>query len=110
MALPMLNQADLVSEIADETGWSKSDVRRVLEALSAVIQNNVSEGYRVKVAGIQVEPKLKKARKKRKGRNPATGEDVMIAAKPASVVLKAKPVKPLTDIKLPSTKKLEGML
>lgn len=110
MALPMLTQTELTEELAEETGWSKSDVRRFLEGLGTVIQNNVSEGYRVKVAGIQVEPVLKKATKKRKGRNPATGEDVMIPAKPASTKLRAKIVNPLKGTKLPSTKKLQGMM
>jgi len=109
MALPMLNQSDLVDELASESGWSKSDVRRFLTALDTVIENNVKEGWRLKVAGIQIEPKLRPARKRRKGRNPATGEEIMIAAKPASVVLRTKAVKPLTDVKLPSVRKLNGL-
>jgi len=110
MALPMLTQSELVGELAEETGWSRSDVRRFIDGLENVIHSNLKDGYRVKVAGVQIEPKLRPARKRRKGRNPATGEEVMIAAKPASVVLKAKPVKPLTDVKLPSVRKLNGML
>lgn len=110
MALPMLTQTELIDELAEETGWSKGDVRRFLEALSTVIQSNVTEGYRVKVAGIQVEPVLKKATKKRKGRNPATGEEVMISAKPASTKLRAKIVGDLKKINLPSVKKLQGMM
>jgi nucleoid DNA-binding protein len=106
----MLTQTELISELAEETGWSKSDVRRFLDGLDNVIQNNVKEGWRVRIAGIQVEPKLRPARKKRKGRNPATGEEVMIPAKPASTVLKIKPVKPLTDVKLPSVRKLNSMV
>jgi nucleoid DNA-binding protein len=105
----MLTQGDFIQELADETGWSKSDVRRFLEGLQVVIENNVSEGWRLKVAGIVVEPRLRPARKRRKGRNPQTGEEVMIPAKPASVVLKTKAVKPLTDVKLPSVRKLNGM-
>lgn len=110
MALPMLTQSELIEELAEETGWSKGDVRRFLEGLSSVIQSNVSEGYRVKIAGVQVEPVLKKATKKRKGRNPATGEEVMISAKPASVKLRAKIVGDLKKLDLPSTKKLQGMM
>jgi hypothetical protein len=36
--------------------------------------------------------RVKPAQKKRKGRNPATGEEIMIAAKPASVDLRARPL------------------
>lgn len=108
--LPMLTQTELVEEIAEESGWSKGDVRRILDAISTVVQNNVTEGYRVKLAGVQIEPVLKKATKKRKGRNPATGEEITIGAKPASVKLRAKIVNPLKGVKLPSTKKLQGMM
>lgn len=110
MALPKLSQVELVEELADETGWSKSDVRNFLNALYNVIEGNVAEGTRVQVAGILVEPKLRKASKSRMGRNPQTGEAVKIAAKPASVRLKAKPVAPLTKINLPSPKKLASLL
>jgi nucleoid DNA-binding protein len=103
----MLTQTELIGELAEETGWTKGDVKRFLEALETVIGNNVKEGWRVKVAGIQVEPKLRAATKKRPGRNPATGEEIMIKAKPASVVLRTKAVKPLTDVKLPSVRKLK---
>lgn len=109
MALQKLSQVELVEELAEETGWSKSDVRAFLDALSSVIQNNVSDGIRVQVAGILIEPKLRKAAKARMGRNPQTGEAVKIKAKPASVRLKAKPVAPLSKIDLPSPKKLASL-
>lgn len=108
MPLPMLTQPKLVEELADKTGWSKSDVRQFLDSLGEVITKNIQAGNRVRVAGIQVEPKLRSARPSRMGRNPATGEAVKISAKPASVVLKAKPVAPLSGITLPSVKKLGG--
>lgn len=110
MALPLLTQTELIGQLAEDTGWSKSDVRNFLDALDGVVTGNVEVGNRVKVAGIVVGPVVKPARKKRKGRNPATGEEVTIAAKPASVALKAKIVKPLKDTKLPSVKKLQGMM
>jgi nucleoid DNA-binding protein len=109
MALPKLTQPELVEELAEETGWSKSDVRRFLDGLYNVIENNMREGYRVQVAGVLIEPKLRAAMKKRKGRNPRTGEEVQIKARPASVVLKAKPVAPLTKVELPSVKKLQNL-
>jgi nucleoid DNA-binding protein len=107
-ALPLLTQSEFIEELADETGWSKGDVRAFLNGLENVLANNMKEGYRVKVGGIVVGPVLKAARKARMGRNPQTGEAVKIKAKPASVVLKAKIVKPLKDVKLPSAKSLGG--
>lgn len=109
MALPKLTQPELIEELASATGWTNSDVRQFLTALYEVIESNVGEGYRVQVAGILVEPKLRKASKARMGRNPQTGEAVKISAKPAKVVLKAKPVSPLSKISLPSPKKLASL-
>lgn len=110
MALPKLTQPELVEELADATGWTQSDVRHFLNALAEVVEANVREGYRIQVAGILVEPKLRKAQKKRMGRNPQTGEAVPIPAKPATVVLKAKPVSPLSKTSLPSPRKLASMV
>jgi nucleoid DNA-binding protein len=36
--------------------------------------------------------RVKDATKSRKGRNPATGEEITIAAKPAAVTVKARPL------------------
>jgi nucleoid DNA-binding protein len=36
--------------------------------------------------------RVKEATKPRQGRNPATGEEITISAKPASVALKARPL------------------
>jgi len=110
MALPKLTQVELVDELVDSTGWTKGDVRHFLDALATVVEANVQEGYRVQVAGILVEPKLRKAQRKRMGRNPQTGEAVPIAAKPAKVVLKARPVSPLSKTSLPSPRKLASMV
>ena len=42
---------------------------------------------------VQLTVRVKPAqKKKRKGRNPATGEEITIAAKPASVDLRARPL------------------
>ena len=41
---------------------------------------------------VQLAVRVKPAQKQRKGRNPATGEEITIAAKPASVDLRARPL------------------
>jgi nucleoid DNA-binding protein len=40
----------------------------------------------------------KPAQKARRGRNPATGEEIMIKAKPARKALRAVPLKALKDV------------
>ena len=90
MGLTLVKQTELVENIAEETGFSKGEVRHFLSALEDEVRIAISDCKKIKVAGVQIEPKLKKATKKRMGRNPATGEDVQIAAKPASVKVTAR--------------------
>lgn len=109
MALPMITNAQLVENLAEVTGFSKSEIRHVLSALEDEVHSALESCNRIKVAGVQIEPKLKKATKKRKGRNPATGEEVTIAAKPASVKVHARVTKALKEY-APSVKKLNAAL
>lgn len=110
MALPLVSQAELVEDLAERTGWSKGDVKNFFYNLEECVIENLEVGNRVKIVGIQVEPKLRPKSKARMGRNPATGEAVKIAAKPASVKLKARVLASLTKkVDLPSPKKLAGM-
>lgn len=109
MALTLMSQAELVSEVADRTGWSKGDVKHVLAELEEVIHENLGACVRTKVFGVTIYPHLRPKQKARMGRNPATGEEVKISAKPAATTVKAK-----TDAKLkshaPSTRKLQNAL
>lgn len=109
--LPLVSQAQLVEELADRTGQSKSVVRVMMAALEDCVVAALENSERIKVAGVLIEPKLKPASKKRMGRNPRTGEDVQIPAKPASVKLKARVLAALTNrVELPSAKSLSKKL
>jgi nucleoid DNA-binding protein len=88
-----LTQTQLVSHLSEETELSKADVKSVLTALEETILGQIGEAEKFKLGGlVQIEVKLKGATKAREGRNPATGETITIAAKPASVQLKARPL------------------
>jgi DNA-binding protein HU-beta len=110
MALPMMTQAELIEALSDLTGFQKGEIRHVLSAVDEVVAEQMKNGERIKIAGVVIAPTLKKATKKRKGRNPQTGEEVMIAAKPASVRIKAKVVSPLSKAKVPSARALQNRL
>ena len=112
MGLQLVKQTELVENIAESTGYSKGDVRHFLAALEDEVRDAISNCRKVKIAGVQIEPKLKKATKKRKGRNPATGEEVTIAAKPASVQIKARVLASLgkDESVVPSVAKLKKRL
>jgi nucleoid DNA-binding protein len=59
---------------------------------------------------VQLTVRVKPAQKKRQGRNPATGEEITIAAKPASVDLRARPLAKAKAALLPSVQKARRRL
>jgi nucleoid DNA-binding protein len=88
-----LTQTQMVTEVADRAQLSKSDAKRALVALDEIVLEQLGNAQKVRIGGlVQLTVRVKPAQKKRKGRNPATGEEIEIAAKPASVDLKARPL------------------
>ena len=88
-----LTQSQLVGEIAEAAGLSKSDTKAALEALEQVVLEQLGAAEKVRIGGVvQLAVRVKDATGPRKGRNPATGEEITIAAKPASVTVKARPL------------------
>lgn len=88
-----LTQTQLVTAVADRAELSKADAKRALTALDEVILEELGNAQKVRIGGlVQLTVRVKPATKSRKGRNPATGEEITIAAKPASVDLRARPL------------------
>ncbi len=88
-----LTQSQLVGAVADRAELNKSDVKRVLAALEDVVLEEIGNAQKVRIGGLaQLTVRVKPAQKKRKGRNPATGEEITIGPKPASVDLRARPL------------------
>ena len=86
-----LTQTQIVAAVADRSQLSKADVKRVLDALDEVVLEELGNAQKVRIGGlVQLTVRVKPAQKSRKGRNPATGEEITIAAKPASVDLRAR--------------------
>jgi DNA-binding protein HU-beta len=107
LALTQTQLADAVAERADLT---RAEAKRALTALEEVILDEISNAEKVKIGGVvQLVVRLKPARPARPGRNPATGEEITISAKPASVDVKARA---LTKAKaaLPSLQKARKRL
>lgn len=105
-----LTQTQLADAVAELSGTSRADAKRALEALEEVVLEQIAEGEKVKIGGVvQIEVRLRPATKARPGRNPATGEEITISAKPASVAVKARP---LTKAKAaaPSVQKVKRKL
>lgn len=88
-----LTQTQLVAAVADRAEVSKAEAKRVLAALDDVVLEELGNAQKVRLGGlVQLTVRVKPAQKARKGRNPATGEEITIAAKPASVDLRARPL------------------
>ena len=88
-----LTQTQLLSAVADRAELSKADAKRAIAALEQVVLVELGNAQKVRIGGlVQLTVRVKPAQKKRKGRNPATGEEIDIAAKPASVDLRARPL------------------
>ena len=88
-----LTQTQLASAVAEHAEITGAEAKRVLGALEEIVLEEPDNAQKVRVAGlVQLTVRVKPAQKKRKGRNPATGEEITIAAKPASVDLRARPL------------------
>ena len=91
----------IVQAIADETGLNRKQVGDVFASLGTLIQRHMqrrgSGEFVIPDTGVKIRRVKKPARKARMGRNPATGEAIKIAAKPASTVIKVTALKALKD-------------
>ena len=88
-----LTQSQMIAAVADRAEMSKADAKRALDALDEIILGELGNAQKVRLGGlVQLTVRVKPAQKKRKGRNPATGEEIDVAAKPASVDVRARPL------------------
>ena len=88
-----LTQTQLATAVAARAELTTVEAKRILGALEEIVLEELDNAQKVRVGGlVQLTVRVKPAQKKRKGRNPATGEEIMIAAKPASVDLRARPL------------------
>lgn len=94
-------KSQILSSISEETGSAKKIVSEILESLGRHIVRHMkkrgSGEFTIPETGIRVKRKTRPASKKRMGRNPATGEQIMIAAKPARTVVKIIPLRVLKE-------------
>lgn len=95
-----LSKSEILNELAEATELSRKEVSAVLEALEALIEANLTKGSGIfNLPGLmKIYVHSKKATPEREGRNPATGETITIKAKPASQVVKVRPLKKLKEM------------
>ena len=96
-----MTKTQILTAIAEETGLSRKDVAAVFGSMSDLITRHVmkrgSGEFSIPDTGIKVRRVVKPRTKARMGRNPATGEEIKIPAKPAKTVVKLTALKALKD-------------
>lgn len=86
-----MNKAELIEQVADETDLSKADVSKVVDSFVKTVITNLKQGDTVTVAGFGTFAAPERAA--REGRNPKTGETILIPS------AKAPKFKPSTNFK-----------
>jgi DNA-binding protein HU-beta len=95
----MLSKTQLIEKlVANADGLTKKDVKGVLQGLVDVAHKELKKTGTFVVPGLAKFVVVKKpATKARKGINPFTKEPTVFKAKPASKVIKVRPVKAAKD-------------
>lgn len=89
------NQRQIVDHLMDETGLSRKEVRSVIDGLKDIIQGHIKPrgaGEFTYPGLLKIVRVVKPATKARPGRNPFTGEDIIIKAKPKSKSVRVRPL------------------
>ncbi len=96
-----LTKSQLLTALAENTGVAKKDVVDIMNELASLIERHIkkrSAGQFMLPGLLKIRTVKKKATKARKGRNPFTGEEIMIAAKPASTTVRVTPLRALKNM------------
>jgi integration host factor subunit alpha len=72
-----LTKAQIVESIWNQTGFPKNRSSEIVESLLEIIKSTLASGEDVLISGFS--KFCVKQKDERKGRNPATGEDLMLA-------------------------------
>jgi nucleoid DNA-binding protein len=91
-------RSEIVKHISELTELTAKDVKAVLDEQNTVLIRHLMGTGTFTIPGVAKFSKQRKpARKARPGVNPFTGEEIMIKAKPAHNVVKARILKKLKD-------------
>ncbi|WP_026658633.1 HU family DNA-binding protein [Butyrivibrio sp. AC2005] len=88
-----MNKTELIEAMAKETGLSKKDTEKALNAFTATVSKALKKKDKVQLVGFGTFETAKRAA--RTGKNPQTGESIKI---PASIAPKFKAGKALKDL------------
>ena len=96
-----LTKTGILAEIAENTGLTRAQVDSVLDELETLIERHIkkrSVGEFTLPGLLKIRSVKRPATKKRMGRNPATGEEIVIGPKPASIRVRVTALKRLKEM------------
>lgn len=94
-----VTKSELISELSEITSLTKTQINGVFDALEDIVANSVKHNKSINIPNLcKIYVHNKAAMASRQMRNPATGEMITVAAKPAHRVVKVKPIKNLKDM------------
>ena len=96
-----VSKSAMYQSLAEATGLTRKQIGSVFDELTNLIKRAVSTkgpGVLALPGLLKIKRVTKPASKARQGRNPATGEPMMIKAKPARTVVRAQPLKSLKEM------------
>ncbi|MEM5948055.1 HU family DNA-binding protein [Spirochaetia bacterium 38H-sp] len=77
----------IISQIAKENDITQKQAKKIIEDYLSLIETGMLLGEKVRLGRLgKLQLRVKAAQKARMGRNPATGEEILIPAKPATPV------------------------
>lgn len=88
-----MTKIEFVDAVAKETEWTKKDSEEAINAVIKVITNALIAGEKLSIVGLGTFEVVERA--EREGRNPQTGQSIMIKA---CKMPKFKPAKALKDL------------
>ncbi len=74
-----MTKADIIARIYEKVGFSKKEATDVVEATFEIIKSCLERGEKVKISGFG--NLVVNSKHPRKGRNPQTGEEIIIVAR-----------------------------
>jgi nucleoid DNA-binding protein len=96
-----MSKTRILADIAETTDLSRGQVSSVLDALEVLIERHIkkrSVGEFTLPGLLKIRSVKRPASKARMGRNPATGEEILIGPKPASIRVRVTALKKLKEM------------
>ncbi len=74
-----MTKNDIIQNVHDKLGFSKKDSAKIVEHVFEIMKDNLTRSEGIKISGFG--SFVVKEKKARKGRNPQTGEEILISAR-----------------------------